>query len=162
MGNYGMPYGAVEIFSGYAAIGAYPQIDIPRGWEHFPPKETDDFTMRVVSKYLLRCMARAKDVHHGIGLAAVWQTINDLKHLVGEPPISPACFSDYSIRDAYRMMGYPNNPDLVPPNRLNWMTAKSLNAYLENTSPFALQGTISLRRLFAGIPPDRAGTAQLP
>jgi hypothetical protein len=75
---------------------AYPSnLGLPAGYTgSFPPPHagpgawpSQDWYLGFYGKYLLRTLARNKDVYSEVGLSVVWQTINRLYSLVGDPPL---------------------------------------------------------------------------
>ena len=152
-----MPYGAVNLYSGFHSIKGYPVLDIPVGvfpqassTDTAPPAPTSDFFIRPVSKYLVRSLARSKDVYVGIGLRIVWGVINRLNSLVGDPP-PPPCFGDWSLREIFGVLGFPRNPFFKAP-----LTIGQLAMYLAGSTPFfpVPPRPFSLRQLIDGLPPS--------
>jgi len=86
-------YGAVEKFSGFNSID-----DIYRFLG-------DGYTVAVFNKLQIRLMMRAKEVYVGVGLQRVWQVINQLKGLIGDPPLPRPCFADWSLRKVFALAG---------------------------------------------------------
>jgi hypothetical protein len=132
-----LPYGAVNVYSGFHSIKGYPVLDIPVGVfpqlsskDSSPPPPGSDFFIRPVSKYLLRSLARSKDVYVGIGLRRIWEVINRLNNLVGDPPLPPS-FGDWSLREIFGLLGVPRNPLI---NRS--LSVGNLAVYLAGSTPF--------------------------
>jgi len=143
-GSFPRPYGAVEVYTGYSSIGSYPPIE--------DVLDEGAYT-RFFAKYLLRCLARGKEVYRGIGLPAVWQTINKLKAMVGDPLLGPS-FGDWSLKEVYNLLGQVvEGPKLIP-----YLSVNDLAVFLQNTTPtFSFgSGPISLRQMLEGLPPDPA------
>jgi hypothetical protein len=92
LGGVNIEYGAVEIFSGYSAIDLYKITfqDI----EAMPALDDSPF-----NKFQIRVLKRAKAVYIGVGLLAVWQNINSLKALLGDPLLKRPNFADWSFRN---------------------------------------------------------------
>jgi hypothetical protein len=155
--DLGQPYGAVNVYSGYHSIRGYPALGIPldvfpnsESPQTSPPTEGSDFFIRPVSKYLLRCLARCKDVYRDIGLPAVRQTIEHLRSLIGEAPLPQPSFADFSLREVLAVLGFPENHLIPQP-----VSIGGLNRYLATSTPFFfLQKQASLRKLIDGMPPD--------
>jgi hypothetical protein len=152
-----MPCGAVNLYSGFFAIRAYPTLDIPSGvFPHVgstatsPPDADTDFFIRPVSKLLLRSLARSKDVYAGMGLRNVWATINRLNGLVGDAPM-PQPFGDLSLREIFDVLGFPRNPFFKSP-----LSIGKLALYLAGSTPFFPIPTrpFSLRQLVDAFPPS--------
>lgn len=145
-GEFPRPYGAVDVYTGYSSIGSYPPV------EGVMEMEEGEYT-RFFAKYLLRCLARGKEVYRGIGLPAVWRTINKLKAMVGDPLLGPS-FGDWSLKEVYNLLGQVvEGPQLIPS-----LSVKDLAVFLQNTTPtFSFgSGPISLRQMLEGLPPDPA------
>jgi hypothetical protein len=85
-------YGAVETYSGYSSIANYALIFSSA----FSSDSTDSAPF---NKFQIRFLKRAKDVYVGVGLLAVWNTINKLKALVGDPLVPRPNFADWSFRN---------------------------------------------------------------
>ena len=151
------PYGAVNLYSGYHSVLGYPLLDVPpdvfpgaTSSEPGPPETGSDFFVRPVSKYLLRSLARSKEVYIGIGLPAVRQAINRLRSLVGDAPLPGSNFGDWSLREIFDVLGYPRNPFLTPP-----LSVGKLADYLASSTPFfSASRPISLRQMIDGLPPS--------
>jgi hypothetical protein len=94
-------YGAVEKFSGYSSIGANFRLD--RG-----ALVIADYYF-ALRKLQLRVLKRMKDVYVAVGLSRVWEVINKLNALVGDPPMPRPSFVDWSLRECVRAV------DLDPP-----------------------------------------------
>jgi hypothetical protein len=77
-------YGAVEKYSGNSSIGGSYEIDFPA------PDESDNPAF--FGKLQVRTLKRTKDVYVSCGLLKVWQSINQLNALVGDPPLSSSTF----------------------------------------------------------------------
>jgi hypothetical protein len=73
-------YGAAEKFSGNSSIGDSYQIDF------LGPNDSQNPSF--LNKLQVRTLKRTKDVYINCGLLTVWQTINQLNALVGDPPLS--------------------------------------------------------------------------
>jgi hypothetical protein len=94
-------YGAVESFSGYSSIANYALIF----GTDFPEDSTD---WAPFNKFQIRVLNRAKQVYTGVGLLSVWNTINKLKALVGDPLVPQPNFADWSFRnDIAPVVGAP-------------------------------------------------------
>jgi hypothetical protein len=102
----GAEYGAVDPFSTYNSVAHYPLLEVPGNY----PEPSDDWFNRFFARYRLRTLKKKKDVYAGIGLPAVWETINHLRALVGDPPLPEANFANSSLREAFAVLRYPNNP----------------------------------------------------
>jgi hypothetical protein len=91
VGGAGIEYGAVEVFSGYSAIGVYK----------LAPSDASVVPLDLppINKFQIRMLRKAKQVYLSIGLRSVWDTINNLNQLVGDPPLSVPNYSDWSIRE---------------------------------------------------------------
>ena len=155
--DYTQPYGAVNLYSGYSSVGSYPGPGLPPGHysPFFPPVHVGpnawpppDWYLGFYGKYLLRTLARNKDVYRGIGLSKVRKTINRLRSLVGDPLLVGSSFGDWSLREVFSVLGYPANHLIAA------RTARNLVGFLANAAPTsALAIPISLRQMLEGPPP---------
>lgn len=88
----GWRYGAVEVFSGYSAIAV---MKLAPSDPHVSESEPDlplpgtggPYPVSAVYKARIRYLRKAKEVYLGVGLGAVWNTINSLNRVVGDPPL---------------------------------------------------------------------------
>ena len=133
----GAEYGAVDPFSTYNSAAPYPLLEVPGNY----PKPSDDWFNRFFARYRLRTLKKEKEVYAGIGLPAVWETINHLRALVGDPPLPKANFANSSLREAFAILGYPNNPLLG-----NNISIRSLENFLNALNFYPPQQN-SLRQL---------------
>jgi hypothetical protein len=161
--TYPQPYGAVNLFSGYSSIGSYPLLNVTRGFFSFDENGAllgrnlePDFTVRPVSKYLLRTLARSKAVYREIGLSEVWTTINRLKSLVSDPLLDGPSFGDWSLREVFGILGHPRNALINRSQDANLpLSVNNLADYLANSTPFFNRpSSLSLRSMLEGLPPD--------
>jgi negative regulator of replication initiation len=83
-------YGAVEKYSGYSSIGNQYQINLNAGGGTDPAS---------YYKFRVRLLKRTKDVYLGVGLQTVWQMIDSLNKIVGDPPLQGPSFGDWSLRE---------------------------------------------------------------
>jgi hypothetical protein len=90
LANALIEYGAVEKYSGYSSIGDQYQINLTTGGG------TDPATYY---KFRVRLLKRTKDVYLGVGLQTVWQMIDSLNKIVGDPPLPVPSFGDWSLRE---------------------------------------------------------------
>ena len=109
-GPVSQPYGAVDIFSGCSSVGSYPLLNPP---SLYPPPA--GWYLGVFSILSLRILKRKKDVYVQVGMPAVRGIINQLKSLVGDSPLPGSHFEDWSLGEAFRALGYPQNPQFLPP-----------------------------------------------
>jgi hypothetical protein len=93
-------YGAVDEYTGYNSLGSYPGILPPAS---YPPD--NQFNQQFFAKLRLASLKRWKDVYIGLGLPVVWQTINTLDDLVGDPHLPEADRSGWSLRELDRTLG---------------------------------------------------------
>jgi hypothetical protein len=77
--------------SGYSWIANYALIFSGA----FPATSTDPAPF---NKFQIRLLKRVKDVYVGVSLLTVWNTVNNLKKLVGDPPLPAPGFADWSFR----------------------------------------------------------------
>jgi hypothetical protein len=112
-------YGAVEKYSGYSSVGDNYQINLVG-----LGSATDPATFY---KFQIRLLKRTKDVYLGVGLRSVWQVIDNLNALVGDPPLSGPNFGDWSFRE---ILGLSN---LAPTSGGYSLTA--LGGFIIGTQP---------------------------
>src|SRR6516162_4795819 len=80
-----MEYGAVERFSGFSSIGSTYRINLSGG--------AADSNPALFNKLQLRLLKRLRDVYAAVGLVTVWQTINRLNALLGQPAMPKATYT---------------------------------------------------------------------
>jgi hypothetical protein len=80
-------FGVVQIYTGVASIGRYPDDRFPdqaRATEPiFPSVEFENDYKRFLAKHAVATAARFKHLYSDIGLSATWKTIIHLKRLAG-------------------------------------------------------------------------------
>ena len=130
-------YGAVEKFSGINSIGDSYQINF----------QGDTQDPALFNKLQVRLLKRMKDVYVTTGLAAVWQTINQLKVLTGGLASNAPSFADWSVREVLAVAKLPAQ------------SLRSLGAFMVTTQPFDTPYTdtfpnvaVSLRQLLTNVP----------
>jgi hypothetical protein len=87
-------YGAVETYSGYSSMGDQYQIDF---------NESGGTDPATYYKFQIRLLKRTKDVYIGVGLLDVWQMIDNLNKIVGDPPLQGPSFGDWSLREIFAL-----------------------------------------------------------
>jgi hypothetical protein len=116
-------YGAVEKFSGYSSVGMY---QLP-----FPQLNLQSNDSNPYQKFLIRLLRRWKEVYIGVGLPTIWNMINSITRLVGDPPLSRPNFSDWSMRQVAAIAAgqapLPVNPTPV--------SLVAVARFLQNTLP---------------------------
>jgi hypothetical protein len=114
-------FGAVEVFSGYSAMGDYKisfsGLDSNSAWSDPAPYR----------KFQIRTLQKAKSAYVAVGLRTLWTTINHLNRLVGDPPITGPNFGDWSFRALAR------TAQVVAPD--GSISLKTLASFLKNTRP---------------------------
>jgi hypothetical protein len=133
-------YGAVEKFSGYSSVGDNYQINLV-GQRYADPA--------TFGKFQIRLLKRTKDVYVGVGLRNVWQVIDNLNALVGDPPLSGRNFGDWSFRE---ILGLSN---LAPTS--GGYSLRALGGFLIGTQPLDTPyasgaTTFSFRELLTDFP----------
>jgi len=123
-------YGSVEKFSGASSVGSSYQIDFGGNINFDNPVP--------FNKLQLRVLKRAKDVYNLVGLRRVWQVINQLNGLVGQPAIPSATITwqdgsivdltDWSFRQIFGLA------KLAP--TANGYSLRALGAFIIGTQPF--------------------------
>jgi hypothetical protein len=158
--DYAQPYGAVNLYSGYSSVGSYLGLGLPPDYlGNFPPPHDGpnvwpppDWYLGFYSKYLLRTLKRNKDVYRQIGLPEVRQTINRLKTRVGDAPLVEPSFADWSLREVFNVLGYPNNHLLTgTPPLLAPLSVSNLANFLKNSPPTLASTPTSLRDMLDGL-----------
>ena len=134
----GANFGGVERYSSYSVIHQWPAAEYPWNWPGVPG---DDGKFLV--RFLIRTLARWKQLYNSIGLASTAATLKQLKILAG---ISPASISgptgDWSLRElAQRLPGLHTSLD---PSKLS-----SLRYMLQILQTFSPQPYTSLRAALA-------------
>jgi hypothetical protein len=99
-------YGAVEKFSGDSSIGTYT-IQLTRGFEGpgLPDVYLFSRDPSPYKKFQIRLLKKAKDVYIGVGLLAVWNSINAVGSLLGRAPLGRPNFADWSFRAISKIVG---------------------------------------------------------
>jgi hypothetical protein len=117
-------YGAVETFSGCSSVAMY-QLSFPA-----PNLLTTD--PKPYYKFQIRLLQKWKQVYIGCGLPAAWQMINNLKSLVGDPPLPRPSPADWSMRQlaaiAAGQPAIPHNPAPV--------SLVAIARFVQSTLPF--------------------------
>ena len=135
-------YGAVEKFSGINSIGDGYQINFDYGDTNDPAP---------FNKLQIWVLKRMKDVYATSGLAAVWQTINQLGALTGSPVSSGPILSEWSLKEVLGLAQLPAQGGA--------QSLKALAAFLVNTQPLDTPYSnapatviVSLRELLTNVP----------
>jgi hypothetical protein len=141
-----MEYGAVERFSGVSSMGTTYQINLSGN--------ASDSNPALFNKLQLRILKRTQDVYAAVGLVRVWQTINQLRGLLGQPPMAKPTFrwqdgsfvdlTDWSLRQIVRLVKLATTG--------NGYRLRALGALIIGTQPFDTPyapgaTSFSLRRL---------------
>ncbi len=150
--DYIRPYGAINLFSGYSSVGSYSDPGLPDGApNHFPPDHIgpdawppSDWYLGFYGKYLLYTLKRNKDVYRETALSQVRQIINHLRVLAGDPVLTGPVFADWSLREVFDVLGYPNN------HLLTGKSVRSLAQFLQSSPPASEALPISLRQMLGG------------
>jgi hypothetical protein len=125
-----MEYGSVERFSGVSSMGTTYQINLSGN--------ASDSNPALFNKLQLRLLKRTRDVYAAVGLGRVWQTINQLNALLGQPAMPKPTFNwsdgsvvdltDWSFRQICRVA------KLAPTG--NSSSLRALGALIIGTQPF--------------------------
>jgi len=94
-------YGAVEVFSGFSAMGTYV-LDFGTGDGQLDPTSSD---LSAYNKFQLRLVKKSHDVYIGVGLPGLWNTINTVGAIVGQPPLPRPNPADWSFRTISDIVG---------------------------------------------------------
>jgi hypothetical protein len=100
-------YGAVDLFSGFGSVDGEYQIQAANGGNISTVLATGTYDSITYRKMLVRAMKRQKDVYVGIGLKTVWDTINRLLVMLGQPQMPGPAFSDWSFRQVFQVSQFP-------------------------------------------------------
>ena len=125
--DYVRPFGALCSYTGFVAnyggaqpsVDSYPDYVYPTpGQPAITPGATTDVSneglpanagsawyIGFYSKYLVACLYRSKLVYLGMGLADLWNTINSLYVMCGQPAQPSPCFGDWSLRAVFKLLG---------------------------------------------------------
>lgn len=139
-------YGAIEPFSGCSSIGNFE----PRfaGFGHEGPVADPHSADRALSKKLsLRSSARIRDVYRDTGMGSVWQMINALNRVVGDPVLPPHEYAIWSMIDIGRRVYDVAPSQIVPPGPYR---LSEIARFVFETAPVDVPlrtGGISLREL---------------
>jgi hypothetical protein len=127
-------YGAVEKYSGNSSIGDSYQVNF--GVQIQSP--ADGQHPELLKKLQVRALKRTKDVYVSCGLFTVWQTINQLNALIGDPALStPACqwpdgstmnLAGWSSRQLFHLTAVPRSA--------SGYSLRALGKFLIETPPF--------------------------
>jgi hypothetical protein len=124
-----MEYGAVERFSGVSSVSSTYRIDLTNS--------VSDTNQALDNKLQLRVLKRTRDVFATVGLVRVWQTINQLNALVGQPAMPKPTFTwdgsffdmtDWSFRQIIGLVKLPAST--------NGFSLRALAALIIKTQPF--------------------------
>jgi hypothetical protein len=141
----------VERFSGVSSIGTTYQINLSGN--------ASDSNPALFNKLQLRLLKRTQDVFAAVGLGRVWQTINRLSALLGQPAMPKPTFNwpdvsmvdltDWSFRQIVRVA------KLAPTG--NGHSLRALGALIIGTQPFDTPyspgaTTFSFRQLLTSFP----------
>lgn len=171
--NCGQIYGAVERYSAYPSIGHWPQLSIPespycvymegtypetiyrgeeieyrdRHWVIYrsanSPPPPSEFFKQFYARHALATLKKCKDVYSLVGLQSVWNIINQLRILSGNPPLRENPWVNWSIREVDQVVGKagferPSTAEAGQP-----ISMRNIASILGTLPPF------SLRNMFA-------------
>ncbi|MBV8212675.1 MAG: hypothetical protein JOZ08_05555 [Verrucomicrobia bacterium] len=133
-------YGAVEKYSGYSSIGDQYQINLNASGG------TDPATYY---KFQVRLLKRTKDVYSAVGLQNVWQMIDNLNKIAGDPPLQGPSFGDWSLRDVFGLVNQGQTA--------GGYSLRALGAFIIGTqpldTPYSVGATsFTLRTLLTNFP----------
>jgi hypothetical protein len=114
-------YGAVERYSGCSSVGDNYTIAINSTVDNFDPA--------IFSKLQVRVLKHTKDVYILAGLLDVWQVINHLNSIVGDPLLPGPSFGDWSIREVAQVSHFDPNG--------SGFSLRSLGQFIIGTQPLA-------------------------
>ncbi len=110
-------YGAVERYSGYSSVGESYTLTIQNldtsgdktiGNAALLSGDQTIGNAALFGKLQIRLMKRVKDVYVGVGLLTVWNTINAIKTLVGDPVLAGPSMADWSLRQVFETSSLPS------------------------------------------------------
>lgn len=110
------PYGAVEKYSGASSVASYFSYIL------YKIVDPGNNFVRLIQ---LRIAQQKKALYSQLGLPSVWQVINHLRIMTGQPPLADVPYEDWSIKEALGIMG------LSPST-----SARSLLSVVKTTPPF--------------------------
>lgn len=74
---------------------------------------------RFLLRHAVRTLLKQKEVYAGVGLPAVWQSVNHLRRLAGKPPLGLCDFSAHSLRDLHGLVPKQGADGSFPSNLLD-------------------------------------------
>jgi hypothetical protein len=146
-----MEYGAVERFSGVSSMSTTYQINLSG--------TASDSNPALFNKLQLRLLKHTQDVFLAVGLGRVWETINRLSALLGQPVMPKPTFNwpdgsavdltDWSFRQIFHVA------KLAPTGNVH--SLRALGALIIGTQPFDTPyspgaTTFSFRQLLTNFP----------
>ncbi len=144
-------YGVVEEFSGYSAVGGNYTFSLGSavGVDGYQlDNSIGDPTL--FNKLQIRLAKRMKDVYVGVGLVNVWQTINILNSLIGDPLVPRPGLIDWSFRWLFETAEIKLSGSVY--------SSRALALFMITTQPFdtpyssaSSAGDISLRALLTNF-----------
>jgi hypothetical protein len=68
-------------------------------------------------------------VYIGVGLLTLWKAVNNLKSLIGDPPVSGPTLADWSFREIIKESQFPADP------ATNKFSLYGLASFIKHTPP---------------------------
>jgi hypothetical protein len=131
-------YGAVERYAGNGSTANYPPMDVPPSG----PPPSADWMEAVQGKLALRFTKMHKAAYATAGMPSVLQVANQLRAIVGDPPVPDPGLNSWSVLEIVKILGpqcrYGANWQHIPPGPkliLPSPTLRTLRAYLESVPP---------------------------
>jgi hypothetical protein len=133
------PYGAVEIYSGANNVSSYSS-------DYFPHSKVDlSFWPQVAAGNFFgllsfRIYAKMRSLYISLGMPSVWQTINHLLQLTGQPLPSAPIYSAWQFADVIGLLGLtlppPHGHQIVDHSLEPAGFEDALRAFLQATPPY--------------------------
>jgi hypothetical protein len=135
-------YGAVEVFSGYSSIGNC-RIALGSSQGEIPSDAPD---VAPYNKFQIRLMKTMVDVYAGVGLPILWQAMNHINSIVGDPQLP---LDDLAYLSFRRMLSLK----IVPADATGNWSLSALARFLKYTPPLdtAASPVTSFRNLLTPV-----------
>jgi len=133
--NFGAPFGAVETYSTFHAVDAWPPGEL---LQYAVKVEDQAWYTTFLVRHKIRTLGRWKQVYNQIGIAKVPATIAHLRQLTGAPatPIDGPT-GDWSVRElSDALLGIPGSGFKLPDNKNVSLQAVLQALQTFNSQPF--------------------------
>jgi hypothetical protein len=103
-------HGAVDRYTGCNSVGEYPGVV----YANIPSDPDPQFYPQFYAKLALANLKRWKSVYINLGLPYVWNAINRLSDLVGDPPVMKGAHrGQWSLREIHSTLGPVHLPENI-------------------------------------------------